>query len=134
MRVIAFIEYEDVIKKILNYLGLWEVNRKPSPQANVPPFISDSYPTHFMDDYVIDPDTPVESNFYQTTCRKINGKALPKTPVFLLGWAKIGRKWQLTTRLDFCMKTLIFIANNGFPYVEVCMSSTHNHRFSIYFS
>ncbi|RZB37986.1 MAG: hypothetical protein SRB2_00693 [Desulfobacteraceae bacterium Eth-SRB2] len=38
MGVTAFIEHEDVIKKILRHLGLWEVKRKPSPQANGPPF------------------------------------------------------------------------------------------------
>ena len=32
------------------------------------------------------------------------------------------------------MKTLIVTANNGLPYVEVCMSSMHNHNFSIYFT
>ena len=37
MRVIAFIEDEDVIKKILKHLGLWEVKRKPLPRANAPP-------------------------------------------------------------------------------------------------
>jgi hypothetical protein len=37
MRVIAFIEDEDVIKKILKHLGLWEVKRKPLPRANVYP-------------------------------------------------------------------------------------------------
>ena len=32
------------------------------------------------------------------------------------------------------MKVLIVTANNGLPYVEVCMSSIHNHNFSIYFN
>ena len=63
MRLIAFMEDENIIKKILKHLGLWEVNRKPSPQAKAPPFISDSYPTPSVDDYVIDPDTPVEACF-----------------------------------------------------------------------
>jgi hypothetical protein len=40
MRVIAFIEDPDVIKKILKHLGLWDVKRKPQPVANVyPPVI-----------------------------------------------------------------------------------------------
>ena len=39
MRVIAFIEDEDVIGKILKHLGLWEVKRKPLPRANAPPVI-----------------------------------------------------------------------------------------------
>ena len=74
MRVIAFIEDEDVIKKILRHLGLWEVKRKPSPRANGPPLISDAYPTsrcrdealgegRSVDDYVIDSDPPVEAYF-----------------------------------------------------------------------
>lgn len=31
MRVIAFIEDPDVIKKILNHLDLWLIKRKPQP-------------------------------------------------------------------------------------------------------
>ena len=37
MRVIAFIEDPNVIKKILKHLGLWGVKRKPRPTANAPP-------------------------------------------------------------------------------------------------
>ncbi len=61
MRVIAFIEDEDAVKKILRHLGLWEVKRKPTLRANAPPFIPDSYPIPSVDDYVIDPDYPVET-------------------------------------------------------------------------
>jgi hypothetical protein len=32
MRVISFIEHEEVIKKILKHLGLWEVNPRPPPR------------------------------------------------------------------------------------------------------
>jgi len=63
MRVIAFIKNEDVIKKILKHLGLWEVRRKPLPRTNGPPLIPDSYPAPSVDDYVIHPDTPVEAYF-----------------------------------------------------------------------
>jgi hypothetical protein len=49
-----------VIKKILKHLDLWEVKQKPSPRANGPPLIPDSYPAPSVDDYVIDPDTPVD--------------------------------------------------------------------------
>ncbi len=63
MRVIAFIEHGDVIKKILKHLGLWEMKRKPSPRANAPPLIPDLYPTPSVDNYVIDSDTPVEAYF-----------------------------------------------------------------------
>jgi len=33
MRVISFIEDEEVIKKILKHLGLWEVKPRPPPKA-----------------------------------------------------------------------------------------------------
>ena len=59
MRVIAFIENEDVIKKSLKHLGLWDIKRNSSPLANAPPFIPDSYPIPSVDDYVIDTDYPV---------------------------------------------------------------------------
>jgi len=37
MRIISFIEDQEDIKKILKYLGLWLVKKKPSPRANAPP-------------------------------------------------------------------------------------------------
>jgi len=37
MRIISFIEDEEVIKKILKHLGLWLVKSKPPPRANSPP-------------------------------------------------------------------------------------------------
>jgi hypothetical protein len=37
MRIISFIENEEVVKKILEHLGLWLVKSKPTPQANGPP-------------------------------------------------------------------------------------------------
>jgi hypothetical protein len=37
MKVIAFIEKPDVIKKILKHLDLWHVKRKPRPLAHAPP-------------------------------------------------------------------------------------------------
>ncbi|MFC1816706.1 transposase, partial [Thermodesulfobacteriota bacterium] len=61
MRAIAFIEKEGVIKKILKHLGLWDIKRKPSPVANAPPFIPDSDYIPSVDDYVIDPDYPIET-------------------------------------------------------------------------
>ena len=36
MRIIAFIEDEQLVKKILKHLGLWDVKRKPPPRANPP--------------------------------------------------------------------------------------------------
>jgi len=69
MRVIAFIEDEDVIKKILKHLGLWEVKRKPLPRANDPPF--DVFPVYddqsgpCADDYTRDPQYSTEAYFYE---------------------------------------------------------------------
>jgi hypothetical protein len=36
MRIIAFIEDDQLVKKILEHLGLWQVKRKPPPRANPP--------------------------------------------------------------------------------------------------
>lgn len=61
MKVIVFIEDEDIVKKILKYVGLWEVKHKLRPKANAPPIIPDAYPVPSVDDYVIDPAYPVEA-------------------------------------------------------------------------
>jgi hypothetical protein len=37
MRILAFIESPEVIKKILKHLGLWEVKARPPPRANASP-------------------------------------------------------------------------------------------------
>jgi len=37
MRIIAFIEDPEIIKKILKYLGLWEIKERPPPRTNAPP-------------------------------------------------------------------------------------------------
>ena len=36
MRVIAFIEDEEVIEKILKHLGLWELKVRPPPKVKAP--------------------------------------------------------------------------------------------------
>jgi len=36
MRIISFIEDEEVIKKILKHLGLWEIKTRPPPRSNAP--------------------------------------------------------------------------------------------------
>lgn len=61
MRLINFIKNEDIVKKILKHLGLWKMNRKPSPRPNTPSLIPDLYPTLFVNDYVTDHDYPVEA-------------------------------------------------------------------------
>ena len=67
MRVIAFIEDEDIVKKILKHLGMWEVKRKPRPRANAPPIdvfpAYDEQPGPSADDYIINPDYPAEAYF-----------------------------------------------------------------------
>jgi hypothetical protein len=40
MKVISVIEDEDVIKKILKHLGLWDQKARPPPKANSPPMTS----------------------------------------------------------------------------------------------
>ena len=37
MKVISVIEDEEVIKKILKRLGLWEIKQRPPPKATGPP-------------------------------------------------------------------------------------------------
>ena len=36
MRILSFIEDEQVIEKILKHLGLWEMKARPPPKANMP--------------------------------------------------------------------------------------------------
>ena len=64
MRIIAFIEDPDVMKKILKHLGLWDVKRKPRPVANAPPIdvfpAYDEQPGPRADDYITDPDNPAD--------------------------------------------------------------------------
>ena len=44
MRIIALIEDEEVIKKILKHLGLWEAKARPPPKVKAP------FPTIYLDD------------------------------------------------------------------------------------
>ncbi|MCF8083145.1 MAG: hypothetical protein K9M96_08620 [Deltaproteobacteria bacterium] len=37
MKVIGVIENQDVIKKILKHLGLWEIKQRPPPKSTGPP-------------------------------------------------------------------------------------------------
>ena len=67
MQIIAFIEKPDVIQKILKHLGFWNVKRKPQPVAHAPPNdvvpAYDEQPGPGADDYVVDPDYPIEAHF-----------------------------------------------------------------------
>ena len=55
----------EIIKKILNHLGLWDVKRKPPPRANAPPseaiIIYDESSAPSADDYIIDVDYPIQT-------------------------------------------------------------------------
>ena len=37
MKIISFIEDEEVIKKILKHLVLWDIKTRPPPMASAPP-------------------------------------------------------------------------------------------------
>jgi len=64
MRVVAFIENPDLIRKILKHLNLWDLKRPPRPVAHAPP--SEVSPTYdeplapSADDYIIDPVFPLD--------------------------------------------------------------------------
>ena len=64
MRIIAFIEDQQIVKKILQHLDLWHVKRKPPPRSNDPPseaiIIYDESSSPGADDYIIDADYPIE--------------------------------------------------------------------------
>ncbi len=65
MKIISFIDDSEIIKKILNHLGLWDVKRKPHPRANGPPtesfIIYDESSSPGADDYLIDVQYPIET-------------------------------------------------------------------------
>lgn len=68
MRIISFIEDSDVIRKILKHLGLWDIKRKLPPRANVahppwraPPLLLDASYMPPLDDYLVDPEYPIEA-------------------------------------------------------------------------
>ena len=37
MKTLSFIKVEEVIKKIFEHLGLWDLNARPPPKVNSPP-------------------------------------------------------------------------------------------------
>jgi len=65
MKIISFIEDEEVIRKILKHLGLWERKAQPPPKTSVPPQnvhidYSDSQLPSSEDYLYIDVDYPIE--------------------------------------------------------------------------
>ena len=64
MKVISVIEDEEVIKKILKHLGLWEAKARPPPKTKAPSLsvyidYSDSQVLPSEDHLYIDPDYPI---------------------------------------------------------------------------
>jgi len=65
MKIIAFIEQEEVVKKIFKHLGLWEVKSRPPPKIHSPPgdlhtdYCDSQIPP--WDDNHSDPDYPFEA-------------------------------------------------------------------------
>jgi hypothetical protein len=60
MKIISFIEDEQIIRKILKHLGLWEIKQRPPPRANAPPTktyidYTDSQIPSYEDDLYRDP-------------------------------------------------------------------------------
>jgi len=66
MKIIAFLEEEQVIEKILRHLGLWEVKVRPPPKVKVPSLsisidYSDSQIPFSGPSFYPDPEYPVDS-------------------------------------------------------------------------
>jgi hypothetical protein len=64
MRVIAFIEDREVIRKILTHLGLWQIRARPRPVAHAPQALAyepfNDWPAPGAEDYLTDPLYPYE--------------------------------------------------------------------------
>jgi hypothetical protein len=65
VEIISFIEDEEVIKKILKHLGLWEVKARPPPKGKTSHLriqmdYSDSQISS-SDSFYADPDDPIDS-------------------------------------------------------------------------
>ena len=65
MKIIAFIEDEEVIEKILKHLGLWDLKVRPPPRAKTPSvtiYLDDSESQILSpDSFYIHPDYPMDS-------------------------------------------------------------------------
>jgi hypothetical protein len=58
--IISFIEQPEVVKQILQYLGLWEAQKRPPPKINSPPLeycAAEQIPSYDC----TDPDYPFEA-------------------------------------------------------------------------
>ena len=63
MKVISVIDQPEVVKHILQHLGLWEMQKRPPPKINTPPVGAYGYtPLQAIPSYDnIDPDYPFEA-------------------------------------------------------------------------
>jgi hypothetical protein len=60
MKIISFIDQPEVIKAILQHIGLWERESRPPPKTKAPP--SDCYAADYIPVYdSVDPDYPFEA-------------------------------------------------------------------------
>jgi len=60
MKIISFIDQPEVIKAILQHIGLWERESRPPPKTKAPP--SDCYAADYIHVYdSVDPDYPFEA-------------------------------------------------------------------------
>jgi len=65
MKIISFIEDEEVIEKILKYLGLWDLKARPPPRAKTPSVTICLYDSDSQisspDSFYAHPDYPIDS-------------------------------------------------------------------------
>ena len=64
IRVITFIKDQEVIRKILTHLGLWQIKAQLQPVAHAPPELAaadfDDWPAPSAEEYLTDPLYPDE--------------------------------------------------------------------------
>ena len=120
MKVIGIIDEEEVIKKILKHLDLWDVKRRPPPRANDPPsesfIIYDEPSSPSADDYLIDVQYPFDLSRRSSTNE--DGSPLSKN---------LKREDRLfTSKIHYCQPILadcrvditIFILYRGLYWIE----------------
>ena len=114
MKIISFIDDSEIIKKILNHLGLWDVKRKPPPRANGPPIeassICDDPSAPGVDDYLIDPDYPIETYLKKKSSFSLSGELRSKLPKSAPAPQKINVDNQVHFRYsdDYCLRLIDF--------------------------
>jgi hypothetical protein len=63
MRIIAIIEQEQIVKKILKHVGLWDVQKRPPSRSNSPPsiLVTDYADIQSTEQQYCDPEYPFEA-------------------------------------------------------------------------